>query len=201
MTTLATLKADIADATDRSDTSAHIARWVRLTEAAIARDLRVHEMEAYAQLPVVQGQAALPDNALDLLNIEYGARDLQPLARNALDGMPDRSGQPTGYALQGAQLLLYPSPSNGVLEVRFRARPNALVEDTDTHPLLSTYPDIYLAAALHHAFAHYFEPERAASQLATYKLAVADANRASRKRRPISAALARQNATRVAHRR
>lgn len=139
------LLVDACEYAGRNDVAHLFARFVALAEAKINRRLRVRDMEKSADLVLVDGNADLPADFLEvrLLVAPNGA----PMSARSLIELQERyrgsSGYPSGYAIVGNVLQSRPAGS-ATLAMDYYAKIPPLTPDAPTNWLLDKAPDIYL---------------------------------------------------------
>ena len=148
------LKANVQSAMGRSDIPDYV---YALTEAGIARDLRILDMETATTFSTTTGSTVtLPADFLEFKTLfidSGGSRNpLLPMSEGNQAVRHDSSGRPAYYALTNGAMELMPSP-DGTYEItaRYFARPATLTLDADTNAILTDHPDLYLYGALTHA--------------------------------------------------
>ena len=160
------LHAAVTALLDRSDLAAHVPLWHRLARGEMNTVLRHPDMETYAVLALVEGQAELPADCLDVLNVEAEGASGGRLCfrhRNAFDGARTRATSPqagAGYTIQGRFLLTYPSLGESPLEIRYLGA-LGVPEGSGTDWLLTRHPNADLYGTAMHGYMHTMEGERA----------------------------------------
>jgi hypothetical protein len=107
--------------------------FIGLAEARLNRSLRLLEQEASATIPLTDRSATFGGNVLDYYDPQWAA------------GM-DLSGSPSGFAIIGKEIKVYPSGSGNLTLSYFQAIP-PLAENA-TNWVLEGYPSLYLYGAL-----------------------------------------------------
>lgn len=182
--TFADLKSDVQDAMGRADVPAFV---YKLAQSGINRDLRILEMQSEATLNATGEDQALPADFLEVesLYIDSGGSRtrLLPTTEMAQAVNHDSSGRPYHYAVHNGSITLSPVPDGPyTLNLRYYARPADFSADSDTNTILTTYPGLYLYAALTHAAIWAKDTESSGTYNAAYgveldRLKKADANR------------------------
>lgn len=136
---------DACEYAGRNDVAHLFARFVGLAEAKFNRQLRVGEMEKAADLVLVDGDADLPDDFLEVRSLL--APNAMPLSAWSLTQLQDRfrgySGYPAGYAVVGNVLQSRPAGS-ATLKLSYYAKIPPLTPSNPTNWLLEKAPDVYL---------------------------------------------------------
>lgn len=151
----ADLKAAVASWLHRDDLTAAIPDLIALAEARHARDLRLLPMLTTATLNTVAGTptVALPAGWLEFRALTLAAQSLSldplPAARFAAAYANGTPGTPRHYMVQGANLVLGPTPDAIYpLAATYYARPAALTDLAPTNWLLTAHPGLYLWGTL-----------------------------------------------------
>jgi len=154
-----------ADLFDQVDQYAHRVIDVALKESfltdaqnRIAKDLRALEMRLNTLINDTRrpdpstGAYTLPDDFIEARYLYSRGNPYYPIQAASGQGFIDaigQSGAPRVYAIIGMELNIQPIPKEGsVFGLEYYARPPDLVDDTDTHPLLGSAPDLYRYAML-----------------------------------------------------
>ena len=170
------LKAAVAAWLNRDDLTDVIPDFITAAEASLNRVLRVRQMVAQATVAVAAGddRGALP---VDCLDVQYAAD-----AGDASATLAERpaawiaaqrrlrmavAGVPLYFAVVGSELRLCPpsAAARGYNISYFQEIP-ALGDARPVNWLLAHHPDLYLHAALMHAYPYLADDERAASSAA-----------------------------------
>lgn len=157
-----TLKAAIADYINRKDLTARIPDFISFGEGDIFRgfmtrtgnlSLRCRDNIESAELVPVDGVVAIPADYRELISATMADRFLQPMSEQFYNKARLYPGQTSAYAQIGNTWRLYPQPdTDDTFDVRYFATyAGTLTDDTDTNPVLTALPEIYLFAALMHA--------------------------------------------------
>ena len=153
------LQTAVANWLDRTDLTARIPEFISLAEARFLRKVRHWQMEKRATAPTVAGEnsLAVPTDYVEMRNLKINTSTV-----NVLEFLPpsvfydgnSSQGVPGYYTVQGDQLILYPTPDGEyTIEMGYYAFATLSDENT-TNWLLTSYPDIYLYAALLQAEAY-----------------------------------------------
>lgn len=136
---------DACEYAGRNDVAHIFARFVGLAEAKFNRMLRVGDMEKTADLVLIDGNADLPDDFLEVRSIL--APNGSTLSAWSLTELQDRyrgfSGYPSGYAVVGNVLQARPAGS-ATLPMSYYAKIPPLTPAAPTNWLLEKAPDAYL---------------------------------------------------------
>ena len=153
--TYATLKTDIAAWMHRDDLTANIDTFIDLFEARVNRNLRVPEMEKRATSTPTDAYIALPDDFLELRNIQINSnpvRLLEYASPQKIDAMSYLTGTALYYTLVGNEFQIHPSAADSEVEIAYYSKIPALDATTTTNWLIDSNPDYYLAGCLLEAF-------------------------------------------------
>lgn len=145
--------------------------------------VRVKEMSQVATIPVVASVGQIPDRSLGLRRLSrasdtVGLDYLAPDAFAQRYSYPD-AGQPRWYTIEGEDIRVAPAGWDGDLSVLYYARPTAITSSTPTNAVLTTYPNLYLTAALFEAFSFLKDGESAQGWLGRYRAAASGVNRSA----------------------
>lgn len=123
------------------------------TTADLGRDLRAPENELVLEYAegVLADPQALPVNYREMRTVEVdiygGAYSLQAASKAGLNQFPVSGGTPARYAVMGSSLYIRPFQAV-VLRAYYWSEPDALVNPTDTNPVMTRYPHLYLYRVL-----------------------------------------------------
>lgn len=151
---------------DFSELKTGVENWVSRTDfpvsiyslatARINRKLRAREMISAYSASATAETVALP---ADFLEFETVYIDQDPrIELSATDSFVQSvhyrsSGLPTTYSVRGSTLYLNPIPDGTyALAGTYYAELSDFSADSDTNTVLTTYPDMYLAACLHFVY-------------------------------------------------
>lgn len=175
-----TLKAAVADFTNRTDLTAQMDTFVQLAEATFNRTLRMQDQQTAIDLDIVDGAVTLPAEVAELISVAVREDTDRRLPYVTVAEYLDRgemgsSGPATGYTLQGRQLLLVPGAGNATqLRLRYFAKLAPLSSTTPSNWLLERAPDAYLYGTCAQVAA-YLRDTEAAQQWEGAKAAVLQA--------------------------
>lgn len=151
--TYATLVTAVTNWLHRSDISTYSADLISLGEARINSELRVKAMETALSVAISSGVATVPTDYVELKTVYLTTNPYQVLDRKNAEWIyrmyPSResSGRPKFVAREGSNFIFGPYPdSTYTLAGIYYARLPALSSSTNT--LFTTYPGLYLFAAL-----------------------------------------------------
>lgn len=179
------LKDEIADWLDRTDLTAKIPSFILLAEKTLNRRLRTRDQLETSSSTINGQYLALPDDWLQTENVvlesdPIGLEYATPAQANALIDQLPPSGRPKYYTITGRNLRIIPAPdtSYAVKMDYYKAIP-ALSAGSPTNWLLTSNPDVYLAAALLAANTYLRDAEgmvsaKAALDLALEEISTAD---------------------------
>lgn len=168
--TLLALKQEV-EACGFSDTQFGAGRLVQYLNDGYGRACRMvdfWEGEATQDFSTVAGTASYPqpanlgrDRSLRFTGTsQFG--ELQSVRLRTIDRAMAQSGVPRAYAIDGANLHLWPTPDSVyTLELRYWALPSPLVADTDTPSLPSDFHDLLVYWALKRGYAAEDDPATA----------------------------------------
>jgi hypothetical protein len=148
------LKEAIADALARDDLTDQIPLFIKLCEAANARNLRVSDMETIATATMVDGEVALPSDFIEVIdlrgdNLNRSWTSITPY--QAQRDYPTGAGITAHYTVTGNVLRTYPGGGDDNVILTYYARPQALDAGNQTNWLLTKAPDVYLYGSLKHS--------------------------------------------------
>lgn len=142
---------------DVSLTTAQVTSLIGVSERQVNSVLRVRTMEtALAVTANTAGAAALPADYVELRNAYIDGTPTRPLRRATADEIytkyPDRTPQALAESLiarEGSNFIFGPAADAGdVVKGIYYARPISMADGTTTQPTFSSYPQVYLYAAL-----------------------------------------------------
>jgi hypothetical protein len=166
VTTYSGLLSTVGDWLNRSDLTTKIPDFITLLEARLNRLLRVPEMEEVATLTTDAERLDLPTDFLQARSLYLDSDPRQELEAVSLGTLRTKyaqqiSGKPEVYAIQGAELVLGPSPDDEYdLSLSYYQKLTGLSGDNETNWLIVTHPDIYLYGTLTMAEAFLWNDER-----------------------------------------
>lgn len=156
ISTYTELQTAIKNWSKRSDLDSIIPDFIALTEAKIARDIRLRSQVTSTTLTCTPDQrsVALPTGWLEFENVtRVGSPDTQMLyvpIQHLDSKYPGNSGTsgPVVYSIEGTNMLLGPTPDSAYsIDVLYYKRFDPL-STTPTNWLLTNHPSIYLFGAL-----------------------------------------------------
>jgi hypothetical protein len=180
------LQAAVASWLARSDLSSQIPDFITLAEAKLNRVLRTRQMEQRSTA-VATEYMALPDNFLELRDIQLNTSPKQSLTEVSPDEI-DRnystpSGQPLVYCVIANQIQLAPAPdSTYTVEIDYYETIPPLASNA-TNWLLTVAPDIMLYGALLEASAYILDDPRIPLWQAAYTQVIGQLQSADKRAR------------------
>lgn len=170
LTTFGGLKTAVAAWIKHSGLTSVMPELLALTEARIARDLRIRKQVTNAALSTVAGTqtVTLPGDFLEIENIGISSssppRQLHVVTPELMDERYPAAfftGVPVVYALLGDVIQLGPTPDAVyTVSLDYYQRFTGLSDDTDTNWLLTNYPGVYLFGMLTEAAVYTLDDER-----------------------------------------
>jgi hypothetical protein len=150
------LKTTIANYLGRSDLTAVIPDFIRLTEVRLARELRTRQMLKSATAPLTSGDPtlALPSDFIEMRDLFIQGNPRQPVSflspsAQSRDGRPDDIGKPLNYTIIGLEIKFAPKPDAVyTVEMLYYARPLYLSDTVTSNVFLSQYSDALLYGSL-----------------------------------------------------
>lgn len=142
---------------DVSLTTAQVTSLIGVSERQVNEVLRVRQMEAaLASTANTAGAAALPADYVELKSAYINASPIRPLKRATSDEIyhayPDRTPQAEAECLiarEGSSFIFGPSAQVGdIVQGIYYARPISMADNTTITTTFSSYPQVYLYAAL-----------------------------------------------------
>lgn len=166
--TFDTLKDAVREWVHRDDLTDRIPDFIALGEARIGRELRLRRQVTTITSNTTAGTRtiALPNDFLELARLRCTSPD-QPIDYIAATQIASAyfdsdTGSPRRFAIEGAELHLYPKPDAIYsIALTYYARVPALSASAPTNWLLSEQPGLYLFAALAEAAPFIGQDERA----------------------------------------
>lgn len=145
------------------------------------RVLRVHEMEALAELTAAKGdrEVILPDDYLETRSLKLNSIGLRAAPPENLK-INTVSGTPCSYAVTDAIYFDYAPDSDYPIELWYYKKFDSLSEDCPENDILTNYPNIYLYGAMSKGFEFAGEEQKAQYYDARFMNAIKKANRASK---------------------
>lgn len=142
--------------------------------------VRLQQMETVATLAFVGGEAALPDDYLqlkDVSNPENNGSALTYLPPQAMHG--HGSGSPVYYTTIGTDIKISPSYGGNIV-IHYIAKFPAITAENSDNYLLINYPNIYLWAMLIEAFAFLRDTEEETKATQRYQAVISAIKTATR---------------------
>lgn len=166
------LKTLLASYLHRDDLTDQIPTFITLAQSRMNHDVDLTSLQSKDCVFVVKGQveADLPTDFLEMLSLRIpfngGFRLLQQksLAQNSqvYETASGATGSPLYYARYGNSIELSPTPdASTTLEIVYKQRLAALVNDTDTDELLTNHLNIYIYGAMLEASPFLMDDKRA----------------------------------------
>ena len=166
------LKAAVAAWLNRDDLAAVIPDFITAAEATLNRTLRTRQMVAQATVSIAAGadRGVLPDDCLDVQYAADSADAAATLAERPAAWIAAQrrlrmaaAGTPLYFAVVGNELRLCPpSATARVYNISYFQEIPELSDAQPVNWLLAHHPDLYLYAALMHAYPYLADEERAA---------------------------------------
>lgn len=184
LATFSDLQTAIANWTHRSDLTSITSDLITLAEARINGDLDARFQDSTATLSTVAGTetVALPTDVINIRSVFVDTAQQVTLKYVTPDQFRtlypyDTSGVPNVYTVIGSSLYLAPVP-DGVysLPITYKARVPAISVGSPTNWLLTTYPNVYLYAALLECAPYIKDDARLQTWKAAYDLAIESVN-------------------------
>jgi hypothetical protein len=185
--TFANLKTAIADHLNRGDLTSYIPDFITLAEAQMQRDLSKHYLREARTTLTVDGQFEdVPSDFYSPVRLSLQGKhrplELMSLAemQGRRDDCDDETGEPLGYAINGADLEFWPSPNDTyTADLVYIQTITALSDANTSNWLLVNGPDAYLYGSLIHSAPFLRDDERIGVWAALYKSAIDGLNHAS----------------------
>lgn len=165
---------------NRNDIVDVMPRLVSMAEAKLNRVLRFRDQETSVTLtPDVNGVVTLPTNFLEARSVVTTGNP--PIILRAMgEDNANREyipGEPKGYMLDGANMLILPASQVPVRLNYFAAIPELETATNQQNWLLTKYPDIYLYAVVFEACVYVGDTQRAQASDALTRAAIDSASR------------------------
>jgi len=174
LTNYTELQDSIADFLNRSDLTAVIPDFIKLTESDLNRQLRTREMSVRTRAPLSKQYVKLPDDYLGMRNIELVTDPVTVLEYRNLQNLDihrktDSSGKPIYYSIMQNNIEFAPIPDTEyTLEIVYYQSLPALASFT-TNWLLDTHPDAYLYGSLMQSAPYLHADERIGTWAGRYQ--------------------------------
>jgi hypothetical protein len=159
ITNYGTLKTAVAAWINRNDLTAVIPDFISFGEGDIYNGiqtatgnlaLRCRDNLVAAELTPVSGVITIPDDYLELEQVTMDSVGKRPITGQYFNRLQNYLGNTAAFAQINDDWLQYPlSDTVDTFDVLYFSNfKGTLVDDSDTNPVLTAYPDIYLYAAL-----------------------------------------------------
>ena len=152
----------------------HVALWVQQAIYKLDADLLWTRSRVQVASVADQRRYTLADGIHRLLCVTYEGRELLPLTlaeEVAKQEISDSSGTPVYYSWYGQEIALYPTPDTAVasgIELWTIQRPTAMATDADVPTLPVQTHSLLVDYALHQAYRHVGDLEKAQACRAMY---------------------------------
>ena len=180
------LKTAIASYLNRSDLTANLADFIRLTEARLNRELRVREMvNTDTSITTVSGTQSytLPTGYLEATTVIFQSDPYCTLRFISNTDFYNKyndsqsKGKPQFFTIVGTDILLGRAPDSATtLQINFYKTLSALSDSNSTNTILTNYPELYLYGSLAEAAPFIMQDERINTWGNLYKEALKNAN-------------------------
>ncbi len=128
----------------RDDLDDILSSFFELAREKISKDCRLLVME-FSDLPIiVDGVAPLPIDFIEARLVVLNGRELDYKTPSQMVS----TKMPNVYTIQGTNLVFKNAINGAALVLDYYAKPDNLVDDTDTNLILSNYPTLYLHSVL-----------------------------------------------------
>lgn len=104
--------------------------------------------EKVVTLPIVNGKVDIPDDLTGVIELRYGGRALFPTKRRSANITSDA---PIAYILMYNVVELFPTLSNGEVELHYSYRPAHLVNDDDRPDIPNGFDSMIVDYSVGHA--------------------------------------------------
>ena len=183
------LKTAIASYLNRSDLTANLADFIRVSEARLNRELRVREMvNTDTSITTVSGTQSytLPTGYLEATTVIFQSDPYCTLRfisntdfYNKYNDIQSK-GKPQFFTIVGTDILLGRAPDSATtLQINFYKTLSALSDSNSTNTILTNYPELYLYGSLAEAAPFIMQDERINTWGNLYKEALKNANETS----------------------
>lgn len=176
------LKTAVLDDTHRSDLSSHVARFVRLCEGAIRRDLRAYLLSTTLTDSdrVSAGLYNFPARLLEVRDIKLQGRQgdgLQRVAPGQIRRL-DTTADVLQYCQNGDGTLEFRGVpgSADVFDILYLGSPTPFSSDTDENDLLTDHEGLYMAGTKFYLYMHTQDLELAQTEAGIYNQIIDDLN-------------------------
>jgi len=154
LATYSDLQTSIANYLARSDLTAQIPDFIRLTEIRLRRDVRIRQMLKLSYTAMTSSTVGLPSDFLEMRNLYLETNPEQPLTYQTpsiftRDGLAQESGQPRNYTILSDEIQVSPAP-NGTFNVYmlYYAAPAFLSNSNTSNVFMAQCPDLLLYGSL-----------------------------------------------------
>lgn len=152
ISTVAELRASIADHLDDDSLGSQINDFIAIAEARHRREIRLREMLTRASLTVDARNVSLPEGFLEAINLRLLTSPVTVLTEVSLHELTlereDTTGKPCVYSI-ASDIEFDRTPDQSYSgEITYYQALTALDDDNTSNALLSVAPDAYLYAAL-----------------------------------------------------
>jgi len=166
--TYAELKTAIANYLNRSDLTSYLDTFIDTTEAELNRKLRTKDMIKRATATADAQYLTLPNDWLEVINVEVTSNDFSPLFQQSIESMDvyrsannNTTGQPRYFAIVDGTLELAPTPDVAyTLQLTYYGTIDALSDSNTSNFVSTNHPDVYLYGCLKQASIFLMEDER-----------------------------------------
>jgi hypothetical protein len=154
LATYSDLQTSIANYLARSDLTAQIPDFIRLTEIRLRRDVRIRQMLKLSYTSMTGSTVGLPSDFLEMRNLYLETNPEQPLTYQTpsiftRDGLAQESGQPRNYTILSDEIQVSPAP-NGTFNIYmlYYAAPPFLSNANTSNVFMAQCPDLLLYGSL-----------------------------------------------------
>jgi len=160
------LKAELLSLMHRQDLSPQADTAIDLCESQMNRELRTIKQEVRSTGAIDTQYVMLPDDFLELRNIQLNTSPIQILrylSPEAMDSLGVTTGRPIYYTFVGNELQLAPTPAGEyTVEIDYFSKIPALSDANTTNFVLVNWPELYLYGSLAHLAMFIMDETRAA---------------------------------------
>lgn len=170
------LKSEVLDMMHRPDLAGRVDTAIDLCEAQMNREFRTLAQESRAIATVNSEYTTLPDDFLELRNVQLNTSPpklLRYLSPEAMDALADTTGEPIYYTFVGNELQFSPNPDGDyTVEIVYFAKIDGLSDANPSNFVLVNWPELYLYGSLAHLAMFVFDEQRAAAWQAVFAMGV-----------------------------
>lgn len=190
--TYAELVTELEAYLNRTDYTARIPTFIKLTEARLNRLLDDPDMEVRATITATEQYTALPADFKRLVGVSTGNDyELEQVSASQITSLNQlTTGIPRKYAIVDGAITFAPVSSNSAIAIVYIRGIPALTSTEPTNWLLARAPDLYLYGALIQAGIYGWFDERVTGFKSLFDEAIAEMRTDSANRRWGSAPLA-----------